>query len=821
MRTQRPIRFCVPVALLMVCLVVSVVVATEPDLSAYVAMRNATRSPGQEKIASSLRAVAGLMAVPGAVAVSPLVNRAVSLRQDGTLEVYVYTHTLTPVELQVLQQHGVHVYDADEPSRMVYAAVAVDALETVAALSFVRWIGWPSWSLLRTGSVTSEADAVLRAAEARTRFGIDGSDVRVGIISDSLLNLQSSVVSGDLPPNVIVLDRGALTGTDEGRALAEIVHDLAPGATLLFHTGFPTSASMVRAIRALVAAGAHIILDDIGFLDQPVFEHGAVALAVQEAINNGVVYVTAAGNDATQHYRADYQEFDPHDGKPTTNFHDFGRGDATMAIAIDPGNVFFAVLHWPDRFDGSASTANYDLLVFDASGQQSACTQSGIGGVCASTDDQLNSNAPPVEVVLVSNTSNRSVTVTLRINRVAGASLPLVLNFNRAGRLLEHNVARGSVYGHPCVRGALAAGAINVNDPGFDTIERFSSRGPCELYFPAFAVHTKPDVVAADGVLTSVPGFRPFFGTSPAAPHVAAIVALMIDAAGGPGTLTNTQLANIIRLSASDRGTPENDNTFGHGAVDAVAAVTAVQTLLARINSPPQSTIDTPAEDIVVTPGTAVVFQGTCTDADNPDTFTVAWDFGGAAPGSQIQNPGAIVFLVVGVFPITFTCIDANGVPDPTPATRMITVNQAPVGSIVSPAVNTTITAGSSVDFLGVCTDAEGDTPFAFLWFFGSGATLDSSTQQNPPNVRFNTAGTFVVTFICTDALGNADLLPAMVQIRVIGGGGGSSVGGGGCAPVLGDARLDTQFLAAFGNILLPVVFLGLWCLWSHSRDRE
>ena len=124
---------------------------------------------------------------------------------------------------------------------------------------------------------------------------------------------------------------------------------------------------------------------------------------------------------------------------------------------------------------------------------------------------------------------------------------------------------------------ALAVGAIRASDTGFDTIESFSSRGPCELFFPTFTVHTKPDVVAADGVQTSVSGFQPFFGTSAAAPHVAGIVALLIDAAGGPGELSNTQLANIIRLSARDRGDPEHDNTFGHGAVDAVAAVMAVQ----------------------------------------------------------------------------------------------------------------------------------------------------------------------------------------------------------------------------------------------------
>jgi hypothetical protein len=50
---------------------------------------------------------------------------------------------------------------------------------------------------------------------------------------------------------------------DEGRALAEIIHDLAPGATLLFRTGFPTSLDFIAAVRELTEAGAQIIVDDI------------------------------------------------------------------------------------------------------------------------------------------------------------------------------------------------------------------------------------------------------------------------------------------------------------------------------------------------------------------------------------------------------------------------------------------------------------------------------------------------------------------------------------------------------------------------------
>jgi hypothetical protein len=528
---------------------------------------------------------------------STMVARTLRLSPDGVLEIYMHLDRLTSVERQILQQHGVRVLQTDVQFRMMHASVAIDTLDTIATLPFVRWISPPSQSVLRTGSVTSAGDAVLRAAEARNTFGVDGSGVRVGIVSDSLINLQDSVASGDLPSDVIIVNgqdgSGIANPTDEGRALAEIIHDLAPGATLLFHSGFPTSFNMIRAIQALTDAGADIIIDDIGFFDEPVFEDGPVAQAVQNAIDNGVVYITAIGNDADRHYRGMYADADRND--PAVNLHDFGGGDTTLEVKIDPGKTMIAVLQWPNPFDGSQNTADYDLLVFDETGSTAlfdangSCTM-GFSGICNSTNDQTNIQANPLESVQVTNNSATTVTVTVLINRVSGVDLLLELHFNRDARLQEHIVANGSAFGHPCVREALAVGAINVSDPEFDTIESFSSHGPCEIFFPVPEDRTKPDLVATDGVFVSLslPSFRPFFGTSGAVPHVAATAALLIDAAGGSGVLSNTQIIDTLRQAADDRGAPGPDNIFGYGAVDAVDAVRAVLTQFANLISQAQ-----------------------------------------------------------------------------------------------------------------------------------------------------------------------------------------------------------------------------------------
>ncbi len=564
-----------------------------------------------------------------------------------------------------------------------YVKVHSRALDALAALACVRQIRPPVYAHRRVGRVTSAGDIVMRAEEMRTAFGVDGSRIRIGIISDSLINLLASVNTGDLPPDVIIVngrDGSHEPGTiDEGRAMAELIHDLAPGATLLFHSGIPTSLEMIEAIRALTAAGAHIIVDDLGFFPEPYFEDGPVAQAVQEAIDAGVLYVTAVGNDAEANYSGTFQELDPDDDNPQSNVHDFGGSDGTMGVTVPPGGRLQAVLQWPNPFDGSANTADYDLHVLNADGTADACATPGISGTCVSDDAQLLNPLSPIEAVVVRNNTGRSVSLNLVINRFAGEALLLRVVFGGNASINEHNVPGRSVFGHPCVRDAMAVGAINASDPGFDTIESFSSRGPCEIFFtpnttlPAVSTETddfrtsqvvplmppelrdKPDVVAADGTNTSLPFFSPFFGTSAAAPHVAAVAALLMDFGGGPDFISASQVLELMRIAAVDRGAPGVDDIYGFGVVDAVQAADVLQ-------GAPRATILSPADEVAVTSGATVNFLGDCRDADNNSPFTFEWTFGGGADieSSSAQNP-SVIFAVPGTFTVTMTCRNALG----------------------------------------------------------------------------------------------------------------------------------------------------------------
>lgn len=620
--------------------------------------------------------------------ISSQIRKAVALaqldRQQGPLQ-----HAMRWFDGQAVEAFVYHHCHDDEPLLkgrvfgMSYVRVDHRTLDALAELECVRQIRPPVYAHRRIGSVTSAGDIVMRAEEMRSTLGVDGSNIRIGIISDSFLNLPASVETGDLPPDVIIVngrDGSDEPGTiNEGQAMAELIYDLAPGATLLFHTGVPSSLDMIAGIRALTAAGADVIVDDLGFLLEPYFEDGPVAQAVQEAIDAGVLYVTAAGNDAETNYRGTFRELEPDDDDPQNNIHDFGGGDGTMRVTIPPGSVMQAVLQWPNPFDGSANTADYDLFVLSTDGTANACLTPGLSGVCVSDDAQLEGPLSPVEAVFVQNNTTQSVSLNLVVNRYEGEVLPLRIILGGRGIMDEYNVESNSVFGHPCVPDAMAVGAINASDLGFDTIEPFSSRGPCEIFFapsdetavastgndrfltsqvvmltPAER-RDKPDVVAADGINTSLPFFTPFFGTSAAAPHAAAVAALLMELGGGPSVVSASQVLDLMRYGAVDLGSPGVDDTYGFGRVDAVEAAEVLQ-------DTPQATILAPPSDVVATAGDTVTFQGMCTDVGSHGPFTFIWDFGGGADVaiSTAQNP-SVVFPAPGTFTVTLTCSNVLG----------------------------------------------------------------------------------------------------------------------------------------------------------------
>src|SRR5262249_17911952 len=154
----------------------------------------------------------------------------------------------------------------------------------------------------------SQGDKVLRADVARALYGVDGTGVLVGVLSDSyncLFGAASDMVTGDLPPTVTVVQESTCASgarSAEGRAMRQIVHDVAPGASLAFATAFGGQASFATNILALRNMGAKVIVDDVGYSTAPMFQDGVVAQAVDNVKATGVAYFSSAGNQARQSY---------------------------------------------------------------------------------------------------------------------------------------------------------------------------------------------------------------------------------------------------------------------------------------------------------------------------------------------------------------------------------------------------------------------------------------------------------------------------------------------------------------------------------------
>ena len=484
--------------------------------------------------------------IAGGFDVSGLSNSMAKVDKDGNIHTYIRVHSLGNLEEAQLESSGVKIEIVNEEYGIVQAWIPPHRLDGVAQLGFVKRIVPPGYAVTRVGAVTTEGDAVLNADQVRA-LGFDGTGVRVGVISDGVTNIDDAQGLGDLPATVTIQTYGG--SGDEGTAMLEIVHDLAPGAELGF-CGPSTSLEMVTCVNDLANIyGADIIVDDLGFFDQAFFEDDFIAQAVANVVSNGVFYTSSAGNSAETHYQGEYV-----DSGDVFGSHEISAGNSVFDI---PASGFVRVfLQWSNPFDGTAGD-DYDLCLQgedDLTCGASNFTQDGAGGDDWPWEGRLEdcTGGCSFQVRLV---SGNPQTLELYVLDIASLSDP------------ADQVAADSIFGHPAVPGALAAAAVYQATP--NTIETFSSRGPVTIIFPATEIRQKPDLTATDGVaVTGAGGFpSPFYGTSASAPHIAGVAALLMS-----GGRTAAAVTASLRQNAVDLGPAGRDTTYGYGRIDSLAA---------------------------------------------------------------------------------------------------------------------------------------------------------------------------------------------------------------------------------------------------------
>ncbi|WP_394778465.1 S8 family peptidase, partial [Undibacterium sp.] len=535
---------------------------------------------------------------------------------SGRILVDIYLDGTTSIDSVVtsLKAAGANVTGVNAYFRngAISAYIPPAQIESFAATSGLRLMKMSLRPQRNVGAVTSQGTTVIHSDVANAS-GYTGTGITVGVLSDSYdgsstdftkIRAANDIVSGDLRVPKFVIDLiDPNNDTDEGRAMMQIVQDVAPGADLCFATAFSGEAAFadnIRTLRTNPACNADIIVDDVFYYDEPFFSDGQVAQAVNDVTTSTtlpgkkVSYFSSAGNQGAADGNGSIDVPNATFSTTPTNLGNinlasvascasspssgsskadvaggwlnFGSGVYAMPVVYSSAGSTM-IMQWDDPFYSGGVTSDLNWYMFGSDGNCVVAFASNN----LSTDDaieiiDLSRGANGTYRIMVARTGAGTHLATrvrmTNLNGFSGAAFPTnsPTTFGHSASANANSVAAYR-YSYP-----------SITPPFTPIFEPFSSPGPVTIAFDAAGnrmavaeIRKKPDMAAPDGVNTTFfypdgdyegDGFNNFFGTSAAAPHAAGVAALMLQKAGGPNSLTPKQVKSLLQTAAPARVPP-------------------------------------------------------------------------------------------------------------------------------------------------------------------------------------------------------------------------------------------------------------------------
>ena len=504
-------------------------------------------------------------------------------------------------QLQAVSKMDPSLLEGYLPLSLARSAAGVSGVKSILAVQR---------PVLNVSSLPREAVPVEKVNRAQTR-GFDGAGTRLGALSDSYdrcatcsTHALQDVASGALPTGVVVLEEDPVPGTDEGRALLQLAHAIAPGAGLGFATADNGEVDFSNNILNLRREfHADVELDDVTYFDEPMYSDGLLAQTVDEVVKEGAAYFSSAGNNGLEAYEAYYSPvsfrdarklvaegksnldldalvaFSTANGLPIpVSVHNFNapRFTVTHPQSVDaddsrwgpqPGDVAISQSYisyfgdigdfqWDEPFFQGKVQTIYFVYIFDADGTFEDPTNPSSNAFFTTANSIADDEALQLWQV---NPGNYQI-VLAKMNDGPAQRIKYI-DVNGAGESQRQGAPSG--WGHTAARHGQSVAAMYYAFTQFP--EDFSSPGPVTILFDRFGnrlprpeIRPVPQITAVDGVDTTFlgtdtdgDGFPNFFGTSAATPDAGAVGLLVIQSAGGPGSIRPDDVYERIQDTAT------------------------------------------------------------------------------------------------------------------------------------------------------------------------------------------------------------------------------------------------------------------------------